>query len=52
MRHDEQPEGATISRRRLAALLDEVERQDPAALESLLLALTAAAWPTRSAVDQ
>ncbi len=41
-----------MPRHRLAQVLEEIRSQDPAELESLLIALTTAAWPTPWALDQ
>ena len=41
-----------MPRHRLGLVLADVESQDPSELEALLIALTAAAWPTPSALDQ
>jgi hypothetical protein len=45
-------EGAVMPRHRLWLVLEEIESQDPSELESLLVALTTAAWPTPCALDQ
>jgi hypothetical protein len=52
MRPDDHSEGAVMPSHRLWLLLEEIEGQDPAELEALLVALTKAAWPNRSALDQ
>jgi hypothetical protein len=49
---DDYSEGAVMPRHRLWLVLEEIDSQHPSELESLLLALTAAAWPTPSALDQ
>ncbi len=41
-----------MPRHRLWRVLEEIESQDPAELESLLIALMSAAWPTRTAREQ
>jgi hypothetical protein len=45
-------EGAVMPRHRLVQVLEDIDSQDPAELESLLIALTTAAWPTCSALEQ
>ncbi len=37
---------------RLGLVLEDLDSQDPSELEALLIALTTAAWPTPSALDQ
>jgi hypothetical protein len=49
---DDYSEGAVMPRHRLWLLLEDIESQDAAELESLLIALTKAVWPNSTALGQ
>jgi hypothetical protein len=50
--HEQSPDGALMTPHRLAEIVADIDRQDPLDRRALLAALTAAAWPTRSAREQ
>jgi hypothetical protein len=50
MSSEQPPDGLAMTRHRLARIVHELDRLDPADLEALLTALTRASWPTSRAL--
>jgi len=50
MSNEQPPDGLAMTANRLARIVEEIDRLDPAELEALLAALTRSSWPSGRAL--